>query len=207
MARRRYDTDSSGSEEKAHAYPVCAVRGGICRARLQPRRKGVRFKGALAPEGADVGRIARRVRQAGVYFVTTDTWQRRALLAKPDVARIVLEQILTCWDRRFYRLHAFVLMPEHLHILLTPGDETTIEKAIQLIKGGSAHRIGQERPQKFPIWHAGFHDRWMRDAEEYRNSKLYIELNPVEAKLVERPEDYILSSATGQYVLDPSVFG
>ena len=37
------------------------------------------ISGALAPEGADVGRIARRVRQAGVYFVTTDTWQKHPL--------------------------------------------------------------------------------------------------------------------------------
>jgi putative transposase len=153
-----------------------------------------------------VGRIARRVRQAGVYFVTTDTWQRRALFAKPDVARIVLEQILSCRDRAFYKLHAFVLMPEHLHILLTPADETTIEKAKQMIKGGSAHRMGLERPHKFPIWHAGFHDRWMRNAEEYRSAKKYIERNPVEAKLAERPEDYNLSSASGRYVLDPSLF-
>jgi len=46
----------------------------------------------------------------------------------------------------------------------------------------------------------------MRDADEYRNSKRYIEQNPVDAKLVERPEDYNLSSASGLYVLDPSVF-
>jgi putative transposase len=153
-----------------------------------------------------VGRIARRVRQAGVYFVTTDTWQRRALFINVVLARIVVEQMVACRDRGFYKLHAFVLMPGHLHILLTPADETTIEKAMQMIKGGSAHGMGQERPQEFPIWDAGFHDRWMRDAEEYRNSKRYIVQNPVDAKLVERPEDYILSSASGQYVLDPSVF-
>ena len=138
--------------------------------------------------------------------MTTDTWQRRALFINVVLARIVVEQIVACRDRGFYKLHAFVLMPEHLHILVTPADETTIEKAMQMIKGGSAHRIGLERPQKFPIWHSGFHDRWMRDADEYRDSKRYIEQNPVDAKLVERPEDYGLSSASGQYVLDPSVF-
>jgi REP element-mobilizing transposase RayT len=97
-------------------------------------------------------------------------------------------------------------MPDHLHVLLTPGETTTVEKAMQMIKGGSAHRMGLERPNKFPIWHSGFHDRWMRDDEEYRGSKLYIEQNPVEAKLVERPEDYDLSSASGKYVLDLSQF-
>ena len=97
-------------------------------------------------------------------------------------------------------------MPDHLHALLTPGETTTVEKAMQMIKGGSAHRIGLESPQKFPIWHAGFHDRWMRDAEEYRGSKRYIEQNPVEAKLVERPQDYAFSSANGKLEIDLSRF-
>jgi putative transposase len=153
-----------------------------------------------------VGRIARRVRQAGVYFVTTDTWQKHPLFISTVLANIVVEQILTCRDRGFYGLHAFVVMPDHLHVLLTPGETTTVEKAMQMIKGGSAHRMGLERPNKFPIWHAGFHDRWMRDGEEYRKAKRYIEQNPAEAKLVESPEDYAFSSASGKYVLDLSRF-
>jgi putative transposase len=97
-------------------------------------------------------------------------------------------------------------MPDHLHVLLTPGETASVEKAMQMIKGGSAHRIGLEKPQKFPIWHAGFHDRWMRDVEEYRGCKQYIEENPVKAKLVERPKDYDLSSASGKFGLDVSQF-
>jgi putative transposase len=153
-----------------------------------------------------VGRIARRVHQAAPYFVTTDTWEKHSVFFNTDLAKIVVEQILSCRDRGFYKLHAFVLMPNHLHVLLTPGEITTVEKAMQMIKGGSAHRIGIERPQEFPIWHAGFHDRWMRDSEEYRGSKRYIEQNPIEAKLVERPEEYAYSSASGKFALDLSQF-
>jgi putative transposase len=153
-----------------------------------------------------VGRITRRVRQAGVYFVTTDTWQRRALFINTLLANIVVEQILNCRDRGFYQLHAFVVMPDHAHLLLTPGETATIEKALLMIKGGSSHRMGLQSPQRFPIWHAGFHDRWIRDAAEYWSSKKYIEQNPVEAKLVERPEEYVFSSASGKYKLDPSQF-
>jgi putative transposase len=178
----------------------------LCGSRLQPRRKKGPTDWALARGGADVGRIARRVRQAGVYFVTTDTWQKHPLFINTALANIVVEQIVSCRDRGFYALHAFVLMPDHLHVLLTPGETTTVEKPMQMIKGGSAHRIGIEKPQNFPIWHSGFHDRWMRDADEYRGSKHYIEQNPVEAKLVERPEDYAYSSANGKYVLDLSRF-
>jgi len=153
-----------------------------------------------------VGRIARRVHQAGAYFVTTDTWQKHPLFINTDLAKIVVEQIVSCTDRGFFKLHAFVLMPDHLHILLTPGETTKVEKAMQMIKGGSARRIGIEKPQQFPIWHAGFNDRWMRDAKEYLGSKRYIAQNPVEARLVEKPEDYGFSSASGKYVLDLSQF-
>ena len=96
-----------------------------------------------------MGRIARRVRQAGVYFVTTDTWQKHPLFISTDLANIVVEQIVTCRDRGFYGLYAFVVMPDHLHVLLTPGETTTVEKAMQMIKGGSAHRMGLERPEDY----------------------------------------------------------
>jgi len=95
-------------------------------------------------------------------------------------------------------------MPEHLHLLLTPSAETTIEKAMQMIKGGSAHRIGVERPQAFPVWHRSFHDRWIRDAEQFWQSKSYIEQNPVKASLVGTGELYPWSSASGKVILDIS---
>ena len=163
-------------------------------------------KRALAPGGAKVAKIARRVRQAGVYFVTTDTWERHAIFINTSLAEIVVGQIDSCRERGYYKLHAFVLMPDHLHVLLTPSNETSIEKAMQMIKGGSAYRIGLEKPQAFPIWHRSFHDRWIRDAEQFRSARVYIEQNPVKAKIVDDAGQYPWSSAHGQIVLDPSRF-
>jgi putative transposase len=153
-----------------------------------------------------MSRIVRRVRQAGVYFVTTDTWQRRPIFKKANVADIVLDQILTCRDRSFYRLHAFVIMPDHLHLLMIPAPGTTIEKAMQMIKGGSAFRIKKELLYQFPIWHSGFHDRWMRDEQEYRARLIYISQNPVEAKLASCPAEYAWGSARGTWLMDAADF-
>jgi hypothetical protein len=58
------------------------------------------------------------------------------------------------------------------------------------------NQIGLQGPNKFPIWQTGFHDRWMRDAEEYRGSKRYIEQKPVVARLSEAAEAYAYSSAS-----------
>ena len=153
-----------------------------------------------------MSRIARRVRQAGVYLITSQTWQRRTLFSKPEAAQILLEQILECRERGFYKLHAFVIMPDHIHGLLTPSDSTTIEKAMQMIKGGSAHRIRREFPSRFPVWQGGFHDRWVRDEAEYVRLKNYIDQNPEEDLLAERSGDYGLGSACRRYLQDPSRF-
>jgi REP element-mobilizing transposase RayT len=97
-------------------------------------------------------------------------------------------------------------MPDHLHVLLTPGEETTLEKALQMIKGGSAYKIRKELDFRWPVWHSGFHDRWVRDGSEYRNYVAYVRQNPVKARLVERAEDYPWSSANRKFVANTSYF-
>ena len=112
--------------------------------------------------------IIRRVRQAGVYFVTSRTWNSRALFTQPEVAQILLDQLLDCRQREFYKLHPFVIMPDHFHVLLTPSETTSLEKALQMIKGGSSHRIKQQLNYASPVWQEGFHDRWIRDESEFQ---------------------------------------
>ena len=153
-----------------------------------------------------MSRIARRVRQAGVYFVTTHTWQRRALFQEEQPAQILLAQILDCRGRGFYSLHAFVIMPDHLHLLITPAEAVSLEKTMQMIKGGSAYRIKKELLYRLPVWQPGFHDRWIRNAEEFRVRLDYMAKNPIAAGLVESVSDYALSSASGRFVLDRSQF-
>src|ERR1700722_247897 len=90
-----------------------------------------------------MARPKHRTRPGATYFVTTDTWQRRALFQNPGPASIVEEAIFYYRDQGSFRVHRYVVMPDHLHIVLTPGETTTLEKAVQLIKGGSSHKIGK----------------------------------------------------------------
>ena len=69
---------------------------------------------------------------------------------------------------------------------------------------GAAYKIREQLAYRFPIWQAGYHDRRIRDAEEYGIRWRYITQNPVRARLVARAEDFALSSATGKFALDPS---
>jgi putative transposase len=138
------------------------------------------------------------------YFVTTKCWQGRGIFQVPEIADILLRSIFDYRERKAYLLHEFVVMPDHLHLLLTPSPSATLEKAIQLVKGGSSHRIHRERNQRMEIWQQGFYDWTVRDANDWRTKVEYIRLNPVRAKLVERPQDWPYSSAAGQFILDPT---
>ena len=137
------------------------------------------------------------------YFVTTKCWQGRSLFRLPEIAEIILETLFVYRDRAAYLLHEFVVMPDHLHLMLTPGPATSLEKAIQLIKGGSSNRVHKARNQKMEIWQVGFHDWTIRDYNDWQTKVEYIHENPVRAKLVEKPQDWPYSSASGRFTLDP----
>jgi len=137
------------------------------------------------------------------YFVTTKCWQGRAIFQVPEIADILVKTLSQYRDQRAYLLHEFVVMPDHLHLLVTPSPTTSLEKTVQLIKGGSSHRIHKERNQKMEIWQEGFYDWTIRDADDWRAKVEYIRMNPVRAKLVSKPEEWPHSSANCKSALDP----
>ena len=147
-------------------------------------------KGALAPE--DMSRLRHRTSPGCTYFVTTDAWQNRAIFRVREVAEIVTQRIISCRDEGSYLLHEFVLMPNHLHLLLTPASNTSLERAIQLIKGGGSHQIHKQLGHKMQIWQPGFHEWTVRDSRDYAARREYIRMNPVVAKLVNRPEECLI---------------
>jgi putative transposase len=134
--------------------------------------------------------IPTRATSHGTFFVTTQTYQRRRLLQVEATANLLLETLQHYRREGHYKLYAFVLMPDHIHLLITPQG-ITLERAVQLIKGGFSHRLGS----KFPVWQRGFTDRRMRDREDFLTHRTYIHDNPVRARLCQRPEDYPYSSA------------
>jgi putative transposase len=101
-------------------------------------------------------------------------------------------EVLKNYDGAGYVLHAYVVMPDHLHLLLTPQE--SIEKAVQLIKGGFSFRLKRELGMNGEIWQQGFTDHRIRDSEDWERHLEYIRLNPVEARLV---EDTFLYEWTG----------
>jgi putative transposase len=151
-----------------------------------------------------MSRLPHRTSPGRTYFVSSATWERRELFRVPETADILVQRILACRGKGAYLLHEFVVMPNHFHLLITPGEQTSLEKAIQLIKGGFSHEFHKQRQNRMEIWQVGFHDWTIRDGEDYAAKVRYIHMNPVEARLVERPEEWVFGSACGKYHVDPT---
>jgi putative transposase len=170
---------------------------------FSPGVSGPQEEGLLAPEER-MATPKHRTAPGSSYFVTTKCWQGRAVFQVPEIAEILVQTILNHRERGTYLLHEFVVMPNHLHILLTPSATTNLEKAVQFIKGGSSHAIHKEHGRRMEIWQEDFHDWTVRDDDDWRSKVEYIRLNPVRAHLVANAEEWAYSSASGRFVLDPS---
>lgn len=138
----------------------------------------------------------------GTYFVTFSTWQRRWLFVVESYARLFLKTMYSYRRQRRFELHAFVVMPEHVHLLLTPAPGVTLEGAIQFIKGGYSHAITAELGRKGEVWQRGFTDHRIRDASDFEIHRIYIHENPVKRGIVERAPEYRYCSAYPGFKLD-----
>jgi REP element-mobilizing transposase RayT len=90
----------------------------------------------------------RLISPPGTYFVTFSTFQRKRFFVAESYARLFLKTLYGYRRQGRFKLHAFVLMPDHVHLLLTPSVDTTLERAMQLIKGGYSHAVGVEISRK-----------------------------------------------------------
>jgi putative transposase len=97
------------------------------------------------------------------------------LLRDPS-ARDILSEMLMKFHGDRYEHHAWVIMPNHVHLLFVP--HVPLENLIQAWKSNSARRIGRGR-----IWQRNYRDTLIRDGDHFANAVRYIRNNPTKAKL------------------------
>jgi putative transposase len=134
------------------------------------------------------------------YLVTASAFDKKHLFQSEQMAGLLVEVLYHYRERQEYLLHEFVVMPDHFHLLITPA--LTLERALQLVKGGFSYRAKRELGFGGEIWQSSYYDRRVRDNIEYEKIRSYIRQNAVRARLVTRPENYLFSSAGPNRVLD-----
>lgn len=136
------------------------------------------------------------------YFVTTKCHQNRHIFQIPAFGQILVQTLFHYRGQNAHLLHEFVVMPDRLHLILTPSETTSLEKAAGPSKGGSSHRIHKGREHKMEICRQGFFDWTIRDANDWRTKVEYIRTNPVRARLAARATEWPYTSARSELRLD-----
>lgn len=124
----------------------------------------------------------------------SDQGHGSCVLRDPALARIVASH-LADHSIGHFALDAWVVMPNHVHVLLTPTSTRSLSDTMNLIKGGSARAINLALGRGGRLWQREYFDRIIRDASHFERVRNYIEWNPVKADLVKVPHHWPWSSA------------
>jgi putative transposase len=140
------------------------------------------------------------LQETRTFFVTSVTANRRRLFQVESNANLLLNILNEHRSRGRFQIHAFVVMPDHIHLLLTPAQDVSLEKSVQFIKGGFSFRL----KSKLPVWQESYNEQRIKDATDFIHHQRYIESNPLRARIVAHPSEYPFSSASQQNAIDPA---
>jgi putative transposase len=137
------------------------------------------------------------------FFISSATWERRLILQSNPLCELLLDVIRENRGKQRLQVHEFVVMPDHVHLILTPAPLVSVEKAVQFIKGGFSYRAKKELNYNHEIWQKGYNEHRIRDAAEYAQHVEYVWMNPVKAGLVQEAAEFPYSSAQLRSEVDP----
>jgi putative transposase len=142
--------------------------------------------------------MPRAPQELRTYFITSVTANRRRLFQVEQNATLFLDILQEQRTKKRIQLHAFVIMPDHIHLLLTPAPDVSLEKAMQYIKGNFSFRL----KSKLDVWQPGYDSRRIIDTNDYTTHQTYIHQNPIRANVASEPSLYPHSSANPTHQSD-----
>ncbi|UWZ82734.1 REP-associated tyrosine transposase [Occallatibacter riparius] len=128
--------------------------------------------------------------RARIFFATTNTFQGKFLLQSERNATLLIEVLRTCATASRFRVLDFVVMPNHLHLLVEVRDGMSIEKAMQLVKGGFSYLLKKEAGYLGEVWQKGYSEVRVMDERSLAQHRAYIAQNPVKAGLAPAPDEW-----------------
>jgi putative transposase len=131
------------------------------------------------------------IQNSALMFITTNVAGRKRVFSNPAYARQAIETLYKTQNIYPFLLFGFVIMPDHCHFLLNESAPATISNLMKSFKIGVGYDTGLGA-----MWQSRFHLSLPDNSGKVLS---YIHLNPVRAGLVENPEDYPWSSASGDW--------
>lgn len=155
-----------------------------------------------------------------LYFITCTVIDWVDIFTRPKYKQIVVESLAYCQREKGLKVYAWVLMTNHLHMIVSAGEGRTMADIIRDFKKFTSKRIlaeleqdSQESRRKWMfdrfhfagvndkkisgcrLWQDGYHPELLYSYDFYLQKRNYIHNNPVRQETVARPEEYLYSSA------------
>jgi putative transposase len=129
-------------------------------------------------------------------LLTTNVEDRRPIFRDGMAAEMLLEVIGEVQHEEAFELHSYVIMPDHVHLVVTVPIGRSLGRIVQLIKGRFAWRYNRAKGATGKVWQDRYHERGLRSDREFHVAVEYVHKNPVAADLVQEVGKYPWSSAS-----------
>jgi REP element-mobilizing transposase RayT len=139
-------------------------------------------------------RIGRYSAPGGVYFITNNVEQKHPLLT-PACREIAIDALKWARDNGRIWLLGYVIMDDHFHFMMMLREGFLLFKVMMSLKRHTAREINKIIDSAGQLWQEGYHDHAIRDETDFWNHFHYMHNNPVRRGWVEKPEDYLWSTA------------
>lgn len=139
-------------------------------------------------------KLKRFIEPHGLYFITTTTHRRRPFFAKDKPKETALNYLSAIRVKLGFKLYGYVLLPDHLHLLLSPTDKNDVSYIMRQFKLGVSKKIKQKEKIMCPFWQHRFYDHILRTEKEILPTLEYIHENPVKHGLSREADEYPWSS-------------
>ena len=128
-------------------------------------------------------------------LITTNIKNRQKLFCDPRAAAMLLNVLGEVQKGAGVTIYAYVVMPDHLHLVASWPNDQRVSRIMRLMKGRFARRWNRRAGLDGSVWQSRFHERALRSEHSLARAVDYVEWNPVTAGLVGEPAEYSWSSA------------
>ncbi|OGY45573.1 MAG: hypothetical protein A3A24_00740 [Candidatus Buchananbacteria bacterium RIFCSPLOWO2_01_FULL_46_12] len=168
-----------------------------------------------------------------IYFVTSKTFNNKKVFSEKKNCLLFLKVLEGYRGKYKFQLFGYVVMPDHVHLLIQPSERMTISEIIHRIKGGFAYRyltvrnhkgsatrddnvnkrvadpswVGakRQRIREHPIWQKSFYDHLIRNDKDFQEKLDYIHKNSLKHNVVSNLDEYLWSSYQNYYLENNSL--
>ncbi len=140
---------------------------------------------------------------SATHFITAPTFHRKRLFQNQKYGDLLTETLLSFREGNPVQIHDYVIMPDHIHVLLTTYGDLPATDAIQKLQRSFAAELAQQFGYRGEVWETSFHDDEITSAKDCARCVAKIHSNPVRTGFCDKPGEYRMSSKSSRWVLDP----